>query len=74
MTAESYHPLVALDLRRACQHDDAIAVSLGNRFRANVKLKIQTIIERPESFGRIGGEFRGAIDAEGRPKRASMAL
>lgn len=61
MAAERYHPLVAVDLRRASSQYDAIAIDLGNRFRTNVKLKIQKIVEHPESFGRIGGEFRGAI-------------
>lgn len=61
MRSERYHPLVAIDLRSACQHYDAIAPSLGNRFRQNVQLKIQAITERPESFGKIGGDFRGAL-------------
>ena len=61
MGTERYHPLVAVDLRDACQHYDSIAPALGNRFRTNVQLKIQTIIERPESFGDIGGDFRGAL-------------
>lgn len=60
MAAERYHPQVAADLRDACQHYDAIARSLGNRFRANVQMKLQAITERPESFGRIGCDFRGA--------------
>ncbi len=60
MATERYHPLVAADLRSACQHYDAISRSLGNRFRANVQTKIQAIAERPESFGRIGNDFRGA--------------
>ena len=58
MGTERYHPLVAVDLRDACQHYDSIAPALGNRFRTNFQLKIQTIIERPESFGGIGGDFR----------------
>jgi hypothetical protein len=61
MRNERYHPLVAIDLRDACQHYDAIAFSLGNRFRTDVQLKIQEIVDRPESFGRIGGTFRGAL-------------
>lgn len=61
MKSERYHPLVASDLRDACQHYDAIARSLGNRFRTNVQSKIQAIVERPGSFGHIGGVFRGAL-------------
>ena len=61
MGTERYHPLVAVDLRDACQHYDAIARTLGNRFRTNVQMKIQAIVERPESFARIGGDFWGAL-------------
>jgi hypothetical protein len=58
MGTERYHPLVAVDLRDACQHYDAIAPTLANRLRTNVQLKIQAIVEQPESFGRIGRDFR----------------
>ena len=61
MATERYHPLVAADLREAWAHYDAIASSLGDQFRESVQMKIQTITERPESFGRIVGEFRGAM-------------
>ncbi len=61
MATERYHPLFAVDLATACAYYDSIAGTLGNRFRANVRSIIQTVIERPESFGRIGGEFRGAL-------------
>lgn len=44
MGTERYHPLVAVDLRDACQHYDAITPTLGNRFRMNVQTKIQTIV------------------------------
>ncbi len=61
MATERYHPLVTVDLRDACQHYDSIAPVLGKRFRTNVQLKIHSIVERPESFGRVGGDFRGAL-------------
>lgn len=61
MRADRYHPLVVVDLRDACQYYDAIAQTLGNRFRTNVQLKIQAIVERPESSGQIGGNFQGAL-------------
>lgn len=61
MATERYHPLFAVDLATACAYYDSIAGTLGNRFRANVRSIIQSVIERPESFGRIGGEFRGAL-------------
>ena len=60
MATERYHPLFAVDLAEACSYYDSIAGSLGNRFRFNVRSIIQTVSDRPESFGRIVGEFRGA--------------
>jgi hypothetical protein len=61
MATERYHPLFASDLAAACSYYDAIADTLGNRFRWNVRSIIQTVVERPESFGRVGGDFRGAL-------------
>lgn len=61
MATERYHPLFASDLAAACSCYDLIADTLGNRFRRNVRSIIQTVVERPESFGRIGGDFRGAL-------------
>lgn len=61
MATERYHPLFAIDLANACSHFDSIAETLGNRFRTNIRSRIQTVVQRPESFGRIGGEFRGAL-------------
>jgi hypothetical protein len=61
MATERYHPLFASDLASACSSYDSIAETLGNRFRRNVRSIIQTVVERPESFGRIGGDFRGAL-------------
>lgn len=61
MATERYHPLFASDLAAACSYYDSIAEALGNRFRGNVRSIIQIVVERPESFGRIGGGFRGAL-------------
>ncbi len=61
MATERYHPLFAIDLGVACSRYDFIESSLGNRFRENVRIAIRVIIERPESFGLIGGEFRGVL-------------
>jgi hypothetical protein len=61
MATERYHPLFATDLAAACSYYDSIAETLGNRFRGNVRSIIETVVKRPESFGRIGGEFRGAL-------------
>lgn len=61
MATERYHPLFAIDLANACSHFDSISETLGNRFRINIRSRIQTVVQRPESFGRIGGEFRGAL-------------
>jgi hypothetical protein len=49
----AYHPLVADDLAAAVAHYDNISVDLGNRFRVSVRNRIDTVSERPESFGRI---------------------
>lgn len=61
MAAERYHPLFATDLADACSHFDSIASTLGNRFRTNVRSAIRNVVDRPHSFGRIGGDFRGAM-------------
>jgi hypothetical protein len=61
MATERYHPLFAVDLASACSYYDSIADTLGSRFRMHVRSSIKTVTERPESLGRIGGEFRGAV-------------
>ncbi len=58
MATERYHPFFAVDLATACSYYDSIASTLGNRFRANVRSAIRNIVDRPDSFGRIGGDFR----------------
>ena len=59
MATERYHPLVADDLVDACSYFDAIGSQVGNRFRRQVLESIAAIKERPESFGRIGSDYRG---------------
>jgi hypothetical protein len=61
MAFERYHPLFVSDLRLACAYYDSIDEALGNRFRANVRSVLAKVVQRPESFGRVGGEFRGAL-------------
>lgn len=61
MATERYHPLFVADLAAACSYYDTIASALGDRFRENVRSAIRTVVERPDSFGRIGGDFRGAL-------------
>jgi hypothetical protein len=56
-----YHPLVADDLAAAVAHYDGISVDLGNRFRVSVRNRIDTVSERPESFGRIHEQLRAAM-------------
>ena len=56
-----YHPLVADDLAAATAHYDEISVDLGNRFRASLRDRIDTITERPDSFGRIHDQYRIAL-------------
>jgi hypothetical protein len=61
MATERYHPLFVVDLANACAYYDSIADALGDHFRSNVRLAIQSVAERAETHGRIGGEFRGAL-------------
>ena len=56
-----YHPLVADDLAAAVAYYDAISVDLGNRFRASIRNRIETITDRPGSFGRIYEQLRAAM-------------
>jgi len=61
MATERYHPLFATDLGDACSHYDSIATVVGDRFRSSVRFAIRKVADRLESFGRIGGDFRGAL-------------
>jgi len=61
MATERYHPLFAIDLANVCSHYDSIASILGNSFRTNVRSAIQHVVDRPDSFGRMVGDFRGAL-------------
>lgn len=61
MATERYHPLFAVDLAKACSYYDSIADTLGGCFRTNVRSIILAVVQRPESFGLIGGDFRGAL-------------
>jgi len=56
-----YHPLVAQDLADAVEYYDGVSVDLGNRFRESVRDRIGTITNRPDSFGRICGQYRAAM-------------
>ena len=56
-----YHPRVAEDLAAAVAYYDDISVELGNRFRASVRSRLETITERPDSFGRIHEQLRAAM-------------
>lgn len=56
-----YHHLAADDLTAAVAYYDEISADLGNRFRASVRQRIETITERPDSFGRIHEQLRAAM-------------
>ena len=56
-----YHPQFADDLAAAVAYYDNISDELGNRFRAAVRSRIETITERPDSFGRIHQELRATL-------------
>lgn len=61
MATERFHPHFADDLAGACKRYDSISESLGLRCRSSVNRALNSIAERPESFGKIGGDFRGAM-------------
>ena len=56
-----YHPCVVDDLAVAVAHYDSLAVDLGNRFPASVRSRIETITDRPDSFGCIHGQLRATM-------------
>ncbi len=55
-----FHRLFPNDLAFATAFYDRISVGLGNRFRNCIHDKLQTIAERPESFGLVRPPLRGA--------------
>lgn len=65
MAIERFHPLFATDLRAACDYYDPISAELGARFRDRVRDRVRARLHdvgvRPESFGHIGGDYRGAM-------------
>ena len=61
MAIERFHPLFVNDLREACDYYDAISAELGVRFRERVRARLHDVGVRPESFGHIGGDYRGAM-------------
>jgi hypothetical protein len=56
-----YHPLVANDVAGAVAYYDNISIELGNRFRGSVRDRIDTITDRPDSFGRVHEQCRAAL-------------
>ena len=61
MAIERYHPLFVEDLSEACRYYDGISDTLGQRFRQRVREMVTVIAERPLSYARIGGGFRGGL-------------
>lgn len=61
MAVERFHPLFADDLRAACEYYDSISTDLGMRFCNQVHARLLDTNPRPESFGRICGDYRGAM-------------
>jgi plasmid stabilization system protein ParE len=56
-----YHPLVADDLAAAIAYFDDISVDLGSSFRTSVRRRIESIADRPDSFGCIHKQIRAAM-------------
>jgi len=42
-----YHPLVAEDLATAVGYYNEISIDLGNRLRQSIRIRIETITDRP---------------------------
>lgn len=61
-----FHRLFPSDLATATGYYDRMSIDLGNRFRGCVRDKLQSIYERPESFGFARHPLRGAM-VEGFP-------
>lgn len=55
------HRLFPTDLAEATAYYDRISIELGNRFRRCVRDKLQSIAERPESYGFVRRPLRGAM-------------
>ena len=56
-----FHPLVAMDLKAAVGWDDEISPTLGDRFRASVEQRFDSISLYPESFGIVLIDARVAL-------------
>ncbi|MCO6456785.1 MAG: type II toxin-antitoxin system RelE/ParE family toxin [Pirellulaceae bacterium] len=61
MATERFHPLFVSDLAAACVYYDAISAELGVRFRDQVRARLHDVAVRPESFGHLSGDYRGAM-------------
>ena len=57
---ERFHDDFADDLSTALRYYDAIDLGLGDRFREAVRGRLQTIKQRPESFGFLERPLRFA--------------
>jgi hypothetical protein len=55
-----FHPLVAMDLKAAVGWYDEISPALGDRFRASVEQRFDSISLYPESFGIVLADARAA--------------
>ena len=55
-----FHPLVATDLKAAVGWYDEISPALGDRFRASVEHRFDSISLYPESFGIVLADARAA--------------
>ena len=56
-----FHPLVAMDLKAAVGWYDEISPTLGDRFRASVEQRFDSISLYPESFGIVLIDARVAL-------------
>ena len=56
-----YHRLFPTDIATATRYYDLISVDLGNRFRDCVRDRLDSIGDRPESFGFVRQPLRVAM-------------
>ena len=56
-----FEPLVVEDLVAATKWYDEISVELGNRFRAAIDERFDSVELNPESYGRARGAIRAAM-------------
>lgn len=58
--ARRFHPDFALDLRNAVERFDGVSERIGERFRVDVRERIELVTSSPELFAPIQGDIRAS--------------